>query len=225
MPDYIPRTDADFLNWAENFSGYLTANYAALDLTQDDAVQVTTGYQTFEGDYSAHLSTVTAASAAKEKKDTSRDAAEELIRSYVRRIQANPDVTDTQRAAMGITVPDRTRSTSKANSIGSRPIVTVDTSQRMRHEIAFVDESTPTLKAKPAGVMGCEIWNAVTAAGETPSVDVSAYSFVALDTATPYVTEYEGTSAGKTAHYILRWVKTNGEKGPWSETVSATIVG
>lgn len=91
--------------------------------------------------------------------------AEELIRSYVRRIQANPDVTDAQRAAMGITVPDSTRSTNKANSIGSRPIVTVDTSQRMRHEIAIVDESTPTSKAKPAGVMGCEIWLVVTAVG------------------------------------------------------------
>ena len=28
---------------------------------------------------------------------------------------------------------------------------------------------------------------------------------------------------GKTAHYTLRWVATTGEKGPWSETASATI--
>lgn len=38
--------------------------------------------------------------------------------------------------------------------------------------------------------------------------------FVTLDTATPYIAEFDG---GKTAHYMLRWVKTNGEKGPWSE--------
>ena len=29
--------------------------------------------------------------------------------------------------------------------------------------------------------------------------------------------------ANKVAHYMLRWVNTRGEKGPWSETVSATI--
>jgi hypothetical protein len=29
--------------------------------------------------------------------------------------------------------------------------------------------------------------------------------------------------AGKTARYMLRWVATTGEKGPWSETASATI--
>ena len=33
----------------------------------------------------------------------------------------------------------------------------------------------------------------------------------------------ESLHGGKTAHYMLRWVKTSGEKGPWSETVSATI--
>ena len=29
--------------------------------------------------------------------------------------------------------------------------------------------------------------------------------------------------ANKVAHYKLRWVNTRGEKGPWSETASATI--
>ena len=28
---------------------------------------------------------------------------------------------------------------------------------------------------------------------------------------------------GKNAHYILRWVNPKGEKGPWSETATATI--
>lgn len=29
--------------------------------------------------------------------------------------------------------------------------------------------------------------------------------------------------SGKTARFMLRWVSTSGEKGPWSETASATI--
>jgi hypothetical protein len=32
-----------------------------------------------------------------------------------------------------------------------------------------------------------------------------------------------GGGAGKTAHYMLHWVSTTGEKGPWSETAGATI--
>ena len=29
--------------------------------------------------------------------------------------------------------------------------------------------------------------------------------------------------AGQAAHYMLRWLSTRGEAGPWSETASATI--
>ena len=39
----------------------------------------------------------------------------------------------------------------------------------------------------------------------------------------PYAADYPGTDANKIAHYMLRWVNTRGEKGPWSETASATI--
>ena len=57
-----------------------------------------------------------------------------------------------------------------------------------------------------------------------PPTPASA-AFLALDTATPYVAAYEGKDANKTAHYMLRWATRAGDKGPWSETVSATIGG
>ena len=55
--------------------------------------------------------------------------------------------------------------------------------------------------------------------------DPSECTFLALDTAIPYTAEYPGADAGKTAYYMLRWVTTRGDKGPWSETVAATIAG
>lgn len=33
----------------------------------------------------------------------------------------------------------------------------------------------------------------------------------------------EGFDGGKNAHYMLRWVNTKEQKGPWSETATATI--
>jgi hypothetical protein len=44
-----------------------------------------------------------------------------------------------------------------------------------------------------------------------------------LDPNTPYLAQYTGAQAGKKAHSMLRWVSTRGDKGPWSETASATI--
>jgi hypothetical protein len=46
---------------------------------------------------------------------------------------------------------------------------------------------------------------------------------VALDTSSPYLLVHDPADAGKTAHYLLRWVNTRSQPGPWRETLSATI--
>ncbi|MCC6661417.1 MAG: hypothetical protein IT437_11080 [Phycisphaerales bacterium] len=35
--------------------------------------------------------------------------------------------------------------------------------------------------------------------------------------------EFPDGGGGKTAVYMLRWVNTRGEKGPWSEVTTATV--
>lgn len=61
--------------------------------------------------------------------------------------------------------------------------------------------------------------------GDPAPTDPKELRFLATDTATPYVMEYDGADANKAAHYMLRWVNRKGESGPWSQTVSATITG
>jgi hypothetical protein len=40
----------------------------------------------------------------------------------------------------------------------------------------------------------------------------------------PSVTaSFEAAAGGKTAVYMLRWVSTRGEKGPWSDVTTATV--
>jgi hypothetical protein len=71
-------------------------------------------------------------------------------------------------------------------------------------------------------VAGCEIWGKV---GSPAPTDISQMAYVATDSGTPYLAEYTGAQAGQMACYWLRWINTRGEKGPWSEPVSATIAG
>ncbi len=87
----------------------------------------------------------------------------------------------------------------------------------------FTDEAAPTRKASPAGVSGAEIRVRVAPVADAPPIDLAALTFVALDTRTPYTLDFDGPDGGQNAHYMLRWVNTTGQKGPWSETVSATI--
>lgn len=91
---------------------------------------------------------------------------------------------------------------------------------RLQHTIHFTDESTPTRRAKPAGVIGAEVWVKVDG---PPPVDPGELEFLAVDTRAPYTRDYAGPQGGKPAHYMLRWVNSKGETGPWSETATATI--
>lgn len=97
------------------------------------------------------------------------------------------------------------------------PIGQVNTNRRLEHTISFTNEDGSL--AKPAGVRGCQISFKI---GDAPT-DPSELSFMATDTASPYVHQYNGADAGKNVYYWLRWENTRGEAGPWSDVVMATI--
>ncbi|NOS99219.1 MAG: hypothetical protein HOP29_01165 [Phycisphaerales bacterium] len=71
--------------------------------------------------------------------------------------------------------------------------------------------------------MGAEIWVRLAPVADPPPADPAAFTFVALDTRTPYVLDFDGPDGGRNAHYLLKWANTRGEKGPWSETATATV--
>jgi hypothetical protein len=224
MADYIPSSDTDFLAWLNKFNDYAGDNLLSLGLVAADLTPITTAINDFRNAIDINVSTQNDARSARIYKDGKRDTVETAVRALVRRLQASPNVDDSERASLGITVKDTIR-TMNAATDAMRPVAMVDTSQRLRHEIRFVDEANPTSRAKPKGVMGCELWVRISPQGEPAPTDPAQLSFLAMDTASPYVADYDGANAGKVAHYMLRWAMTGGQKGPWSETASATIVG
>lgn len=219
---YIPRSDEAFGAWADNFEAYAAAHTQQLGITAQQASGVSQAVANFKAKMAAHFNIQQAVKSAKHAKDDSRVEAESAIRLLVRQLQASGNVDDSQRRSLGITVPDRIRTAASAQ-LSNRPLGIVETAGRLAHRIRFFDEATPTSRARPAGVLGCEIWVKVLGSGEPAPLDPRDMGFAALDTASPHMVEYEGSQGGKTAHYMLRWVKGNGTKGPWSETVSATI--
>lgn len=103
----------------------------------------------------------------------------------------------------------------------TKPVCKVDTSNRLEHTISFVDELTVTSRAKPDGVRGCQIWGKI----GSPAMSTTELTYIATDTATPYVFHFTVEDAGKPVYYWLRWENTRGETGPWSDVVMATITG
>ena len=216
--DYIPGPDAGFDTWQANFVSVVSGNLAGYGLVAGDLTPVTTAQTAWAASYPAHQTAQAAAQAARQTKDADRASFEAAMRVVVRKIQASPAVTDTARAAAGITVPDTIPTPSGPPT--TQPVGEIDTSRSLQHTIHFRDAGA-TAKAKPAGVRGCEIWMKL----GTPPAAISDLDFVTLDTRTPHVITFAMADAGQPVHYRLRWVSTRGEPGPWSAIVTATVPG
>ena len=219
--DFIPSADALFFNWVKLFVEYINLNFAALGLSVAQNTRLQSLFAAFLDDYPAHHSAqANASSLCTEKRFIPQcigNFCSRNNRSYSGEFRS---VTNEQRAALGITIPKTTKTQSPVPA--TRPMAYVDNKNRLEHTIHFFDESTPKSKAKPDGVRACEIRMKI---GGAPPVDSSELTYLASDTRSPYIVHFNGEDAGKMAHYMLRWLNTRNEPGPWSETISVTISG
>lgn len=220
MPDFIAPADADFNNWVGVFVAYVVANKTALGVSTADADALSAAYTAWTAAYSAQQTTAAAAETATGLKDTKRGLLVTIVRALTGQMQKNPAVTNAQRQSMQITVADGIRTPAALPT--TKPVLKVDTAQRFQHTISFADESTPTSRAKPDGVMGCELRVKI---GDPAPVGPDDCEFLVLATRSPDREDYDAADGGKPAHYMGRWVNTRNQKGPWSNVVKATIAG
>jgi hypothetical protein len=130
----------------------------------------------------------------------------------------NHAVTNDDRNALGLPIHKTTRT--PAPVAATYPDFDVDSGTIRRLTVDYYDQGSKTSKAKPAGQHGVEIrW----AESDTPIVNVSELTNSAFDTRTPFTIEFTGDQRGKTVYICLCWENTRGEKGPWSEIVSAIV--
>jgi len=110
MPDYLPTTDSEFQTWAANFTSVVQANLTALGLSATEIGALDNVVDEFATRLSSTNTSRIALEAAVQAKKTARVQAERDIRGLVQRIQANPNVSDTLKASLGVTVRENTRS-------------------------------------------------------------------------------------------------------------------
>src|SRR3972149_11878448 len=131
--DYIPRGDAEFNAWQANFVTSATANQLALGLVPADLTLIILSQPVWTLSFTAHVAAQASAQSARATKDANRTALETLMRALVRRLQASPSVSDAERAALGITVPDS--GATAAASPTTRPVWDAKSPNRIRHTI------------------------------------------------------------------------------------------
>lgn len=218
---YIPRPDGDFAAWANHYYEAVKKFYDAQGFDPTDLKPLETALENWNKDYPAHVAAQQRAEGARQAKDAARAALEKEVRPVTNFVQGYPKTTNADRAEMGITVRDTSPTPAPAPS--SRPLALVESGQRLTHQLRLVDESTPTRRARPAGVLGAEVWVKLVDADSPAPTDPAALTFLTMTTKPSFRAEFKAGEGGKTAVYMARWVNTRGEKGPWSEITTATV--
>jgi len=219
MADFIPQNDNAFRALGHKMVTGGTGHETVLGITVGDLTALNAALEDCDNASALVSTTETAYNNAIVARKAARAVAEPQMRAINRSVQAKLGATgDDLKTNMGLPLHDTTPSHAPAPT--TKPLLLVDTSERLQHKITFHDEANLKSRAKPAGVSDIEIWCKI---GAPAPADFNDCALVATSPKNGVVVTCKGADAGKPAHYMARWKSTRGEFGPWSETVVATI--
>jgi hypothetical protein len=216
--DYMAKKDEDFDILQENVYNATVANASKWLIPQQVINALKAPRQRWKAAYAAYRNPATRTPAVTQEKKDAKKEYQAMLRTLIQgQIMHNSQVSDAERRAIGLPVYDRTPT--KATPPKTRAETEVDFSQIKKH-ILHVRDSESKSAGKPTHVIGFEIWRRV--GGDTEPA-YEEMQLVELATRSPHTLEYASTDRGKMVWYAVRWVNTRGEKGPWSEIVSAIV--
>ncbi|MEO6050106.1 MAG: hypothetical protein ABIP78_02100 [Pyrinomonadaceae bacterium] len=181
-------SDSELINVANQLISAMTADPAAYGTTPAQIAALTTLVGTFDTDTTAQIAALAASKAATATKESSRRPFVDAMRGHRDTAKAS-GATEAQMAATALPFGGE-----KVPPTATTPIGSVDTSQRLRHTISWTEATTPDNKRRPRGAMGAGIYVKL---DDPPPTDEKPCTFLTVDSATPYVAQYDGADAGR----------------------------
>lgn len=213
----IPSGEMPRLEFLQRFSTMLSNDGTNHGFTAAETNAIFTAVDNLNTAIAGHHTARDAARAARIAKLAAEEAALELVRPAIRRLQAAAGMTDELRLQYGLSVADTTPSAPVEPL--SAPVGVLDIGERFTHVLRVFDSANPARRAKPRGVEGCEVWLKIGAEPAHPD----ELQFAGVHKNHRFVRQFTAAELGQKAYYMLRWFNSRGERGPWSETISGTI--
>jgi len=221
MSDYIPSTDPEKILWMLALTDWLETNGAAHGFTPAEITAFQTEVAAAQNALNAHIVAQDAARSATVAKNDAIGTAIATARDYAQKLQHDLSMTDAERAAAGLAVPDGSPSPSSAATVAEMepPLLLLDFS--IRHQVTIHWGPNPgneRQNAKPTGVMGCEIQYAQ---GALPQQQTGWIS-LGLDTASPMIHQVTETTP-PTFFYRARYVDKKLNYGNFGDPAECTV--
>lgn len=211
MPDFLPRRDADLLEWSGNFARHLTKSPEVYGLSPSDMAGFVAAQQAFAQKYAATQSRVTRTPVSVQAKDTAREVMIGEARPLAALVRAQKSTTNLQLITL------RLRSRRKARREVARPRIApqvrVVLVEGRRLTVRILECSTGRCR-KPKDVASAVLmyW-----CGESLPSDASAWHLWGVTGRLREKVELnEGVPPGTKVWLTAFWQNERHEAGPWA---------
>ena len=225
MGPYIPSKDSLLAEWASNFATLITAAPTTYQLTAGDAASIQADNDTFQAAYTAAVEPSTRTHTTVAAKDNARTAMLITMRGYAIFIRNNQGISDEDKVALGLTIPDLTPSAIPVPD--TSPVLSIEAATPGQLTVKYADQTTPLKKKKPFGAIGLEIWGDAPATG---AASLANAKYLGTFTKSPLGLSTTDFVTGRTLSLWGRWITRASAKGgqqaqsgPWSNPASFVV--
>lgn len=215
---FIPRRDANALQWMIAFSTGISQNPALYELTEADSESIAQAVQEFQQALAVSTFKATRTEETVNQKNIKRNAATDLCRNYAIGIKYNEGIDDSSKIAIGVRPVNTDRDPIFCPQ--TSPIVNIIAATPGAHTLRYSDSFTPDSAKKPFGAVALQLFGYI---GDEVTDNENLAKLLDTATRNPVVTAFDPDDDGKMITYFGRWIGRRGDTGPWSLGVSMRI--
>ncbi|MCK5863014.1 MAG: hypothetical protein KAH38_11040 [Candidatus Hydrogenedentes bacterium] len=157
---YIPDSDLGKLRWIRIFNTWFQTHGAAYGFSPAQIADLTSQTAAYIAAMTEHKTVQATARAATQKKNTARRSVISLARSLAQQLQSNAALTNSDRGAAGLTIPDTTQTAADpiALMMITPPMLVLDFSIRQQVTIHWgPNPNNERRNGRPEGIQGCQV--------------------------------------------------------------------
>jgi hypothetical protein len=221
LPPYIPPRDGPFGAWLDNFSALLTASPTTYGLTSGDAIVVAASTSVWDAAYALVTSPSTKTASTVQAKNVAKVDALNTVRPFAQQISLNAGVLASDKIAIGVN--PRTSTPSPITPPTTQPMLILQSAAALSAIVRYRDSAaSPSVKAKPYGVIGVQIFGKSSA---TPITDPTQLPLLVTASKSPIVLNLASQTVGQQLYLAARYILRTGQTSQFGNLINFTVLG
>ncbi len=220
MPDFLPRPEAQLLQFTRNFSRHIEADPQVYGIDEADAARLALLQSEYELRYSAAIDPGTRTIPAIRARDEAKSALVKQVRYLATRARTLSGLSDATLVTIGLKRPSKSRR--RIPPPGEKPFLRVIDVFGPRVTLQARDGNGSGRRGLPRGVMYLDVMYFI---GESPSAHRMDWRFAGGYSRARIVIDLPASlPLGAKVWFTSAWLNPTGKRGPWSDPCATRVL-